>query len=383
MLVSGLPFLLSPWRAQALGPVGRGEISYFQSGLSIMLAVAAIGARHAYYEARAASDLRLRVTVWPMALASAGVASLVAVPLLLIAVDRMSLIVIVGIVVAWLISPLQVLTQMEVAESQASLRRPRILALTGLPSFVEAMGTLLFLILQKLTIATSVIVTLIAELTRVVASRAFRRRDRLRVGGESLAAPVNLLARGAVLAPVSLLPLLVSNVDSIVLAPFVPIATLGLYAVSKLAFGLLLLTAGTVEGMVIRGERRNRNLVVAVVCLAAVAVVVAAAGYLFTPLLFGSEFEDARLGFLTSSLGGWLGGVGALLSTLIVWGGRARVVLISSVVAAGTTVVGALLLGLLVENPAVWAMGLPAVAGYGVGAAILAGALLSRKRRLV
>jgi hypothetical protein len=49
---NGLPFVLAPAKAAALGPADRGHFAYFQAALLIMINISVFGARWSVYKNR-------------------------------------------------------------------------------------------------------------------------------------------------------------------------------------------------------------------------------------------------------------------------------------------------------------------------------------------
>ncbi|MDW4573866.1 oligosaccharide flippase family protein [Microbacterium sp. M3] len=365
LVAAALPFILTPWKAQALGPSGRGEVGFFGATFSIILGCAALGIRYAYYEVRSRQPERLSVVGRRLLVLAYGVAGVATLLALLVASRSMSPAIMIALAVAWLISPVQLFTQTELSEAQAAQRRMRVAALSSTPALFESAATLLLLLGQRMTVAASVFVTMTSEVLRGLVAGLFRRRDR------SVDTPwFDLSRRSVVLAPIGLLPIVVANLDTVVFAWFVPNAVLGEYSVSKLAINVMLLIAVTLEGRVARGLPHRRGFTLVVVALGACAATGAALGYLLTPILFGEEFEATRYAFLVTSIAGWFGSIFTLAAARGAWNGRGRVANVASVVAASVILASSLVLGLLWPDAPAWALGLPALLSYGVAAVI-------------
>lgn len=367
-----LPLLLSPWKAQALGPTGRGEVTFFQSGLTILLAVAALGARHAYYEIRAQFpsrfELRDRLSFWT----SITLSAVVAATLIAIGARTMPSLVVVGLAIGCLVAPFQALLQREIAEAQVAQERKRVAVLASTPAYLESSGTVAGLALRLMSVGFSVALTLAAEFVRVALAISIRRRDRRRLpqSQRDYAEPVDISPQTIRLGLVAILPLLIANVDSIIFAVFVPIPTLGHFAITKIAITLLLLVASTMEGSVVRAPT-GRAFFRYFLTYFSLAAVGAALGYLFTPLLFGSEFESSRVAFIATSITAFFAASFSTLATRAVWLGRAFLARTASSIALTIVVLSSIVLGMAIPYPAAWQLAVPGGVSYLAGNVLL------------
>ena len=358
LLAAALPFLLTPWKAQALGPSGRGEVGFFGAAFTIILACAALGVRYAYYEVRSEHGARVRLRISRIILLAYAAAAVATGAFVAVGARSMSTAVIVALVIAWMISPVQLLTQTELAESHSGLKRRRVAALSSTPALFESAVTLLLLVARQMTVVASIIVTTISEVLRGLVAAVFRRADRHAAGR-----PLDITRRSLVLAPVGLLPIIVANVDTIVFAWFVPTAVLGEYSVAKLAINVMLLIALTIEGTVVTAGRRQVAVIVAGLTICAVAG--AALGYALTPILFGPGFDATRYAFIVTSVAGLFGALFTLVAARRSWSGRSGPVNVASLTAVLLIVSSSIILGLVWPDAPAWALGMPAVASYG------------------
>jgi O-antigen/teichoic acid export membrane protein len=372
IVAAALPFLLTPWKAQALGPSGRGEVGYFGAAFTIILACAALGVRYAYYEVRSERGMRVHLKAPRMVALAYGTAGLATIGFVAVGARSMSVAVIVGLLIAWAISPVQLLTQTELAEAQSALKRKRVAALSSTPALFESVATLILLVVKQMTVTASIAVTTVSEVLRGLVGASFRRRDRDRT-----VPALDVTRRLLVLSPVGLLPILVANADTIVFAWFVPTAVLGEYSVAKLAINVMLLVALTIEGTVVRAGRRVVAGVVAGLTIC--AAVGALLGYALTPLLFGAGFDATRYAFIVTSVAGLLGALFTLVAARQSWNGRNRAVNVASVIAVVLIVSMSLILGVQWPGAPAWALGIPAIVSY--GSATLIAVVAGRKGR--
>lgn len=362
--VSILPLLLSPWKAQALGASGRGEISFFQSGLTILLTVSAVGARPVYYQVRSGMDTRLRVRFWRSAMFSWLLSGVVLVALIVLGVGSVSGLSFAALALCWFFAPAQLLTQTEIAEAQISGRRRQVFALSSSPALVETVMTLALLVVQKVNVLTSVLVTLLSEAVRAITAGWLYLRGKATAGPRVEARD---LSRGSVrLTVVALLPLLIANVDTLVFVLFVSTAQLGQFAVAKIVIGLMLLAATSAEGYVLRSTG-TRMRTITYLALGVLAVSLGLAGWVATPTLFGPEFVASQWAFLSCAVAGWMGAIFALTSVSAVASGGRRVATRASSTAALMVVAVSVALGMTLPEIEPWAMALPAIASYLTG----------------
>jgi O-antigen/teichoic acid export membrane protein len=383
ILTGLLPFLLAPWRAQALGPIGRGEFAYFQASFSVIAAISVLGLRHAYYGVVENSDARFALLGRDLVLVTLGLGLLAGIPLATIAYFSLSPTTAIGILVASLGGPFFALTQIEVADAQLHARRKRIAGMAGTPPLIELFGTLGLLAVRQLNIMTAILSTLASESGRIIVGVSSRMRDG---GMKTVKNPPlvrSVLSAAWKLAPATLVPLLANNVDSLIYGALSPTGLVGLYAVAKIGTSLFMLTAITLEGMFLRTSTSvglGKTLAVSAVGLPLVGLIGAIAGMTLVPILFGEEFSDAGAAFPVTATAGVLGALYVWLSAVCAGEGLHRASFVSAVVMllalAGGSYFVAVQPGLSVSL-----MGWPLILAYGIGSAIAAIALWQRRTK--
>lgn len=333
VLAAVLPLALAPIRARVLGPSGRGEFAYFQAALSVITAVSAIGIRHAYYAVTTPGDPRPHLKSRRITLSASGLSLGLGIPLAWIGFASLSSTVGWSILIVALGGPLFAMTQLEVASAQRDGRRKRIVAFAGLPSLVEFVGNIALLALRSLTLWTAITVTLFSELSRSLAGIRARALDKPHLAPRDMVVLRTFEKASWILAPATLVPILASNIDSLIYGALAPTSQLGLYAVAKIATSILLLGAITLEGYFLqdvfqRGLRKalGRN----GLALIGVAAAGAVLGLLLVPLLFGAAYHAAALAFPLSATAGTLGVIYVWFSAHLASRGLQRLSLISA-----------------------------------------------------
>lgn len=366
LAAAALPFLLTPWKAQALGPDGRGQVAYFQSALTLVFGVAAMGTRLAYYEACSSGSRTARVAWRGLLLMATLTAWLTAAVFVFLGSGTMPWFVLVGIGLAAVLAPLQVVVQVRTAQAQAESRRGAVAAVTSTSALVESAGTLLLLLWRHMTVVASMGLTLLSEFIRALVA-LFSRRGALT--DDHSVASENIVRRAVILAPAVLLPIVIANIDTLVMGALVPTALLGQFVVAKLAINVMLLVAVTLENVAIRAGRRESIRID--LCLVSLAVAGAVAGYFATPILFGDAFAPAQPAFLVTSAAGLLGTMFTLRAARLSWRGRGRAVAVASVLAVATAVVLSVLIGVAVPLLSAWMLGIPGLASYAIALVLI------------
>lgn len=354
ILAAGLPFLLAPIRAQVLGPAGRGEFAYFQSSMSILFAVSALGVRHAVYRTKRSGPARFESSnraVLTFALIASVLAGVVLVTL---ARNTMSPLVAVTVMVASLLGPVYALTQLEMANSQLGRYRKRIATLAGAPAVVEFACSLLLLFIKQFSVMTAIWATLLAEAVRNSAAIFWRLRDR------KLARPsavfrdksgILLLRASLIAAPAVLVPILASNLDSIIYGSMLGASSLGMYVVAKIGFSVFVLMAITAEGFVV-ARLAHRKPIESLILLALVGTPVAAIasglGLVLFPYFFGDAFEQARVAFPIAVSAGVMGAGFVSFLSIAAFNGRQRSAFLAAVVSLLALGLGAVAISLFV-----------------------------------
>ncbi len=353
MFASALPFLLAPVRAQLLGPAGRGEFAYFQSSIMIIFAVSALGIRHAVYRAQKQGLERFQYGTLPLLGFSLVVSVACGAVLAAFASNGLSTEVAAVVLVVSLFGPIYAVTQLEVANAQLSHHRKRIGVLAGAPAVLEFVVSVVLVVVRQLNVATAIATTLFAELVRNIASVSWRAADRRRADLTSRTQSrwdTGLLRTSIIAAPAVAVPVLASNLDMIIYGALVGSTPLGMYAVAKLGFTVMVLTALTLEGRIVRrlahtGPRRSAIVIVGLAL--PLAAFVALGGVALFPLAFGSAYEEARVAFPIAAAAGVFGAVFVSFLAISAYNERQRAALLAAVVSLATLAVGAVLVSAL------------------------------------
>ncbi|TFB95885.1 lipopolysaccharide biosynthesis protein [Cryobacterium sp. HLT2-28] len=353
LLASLLPLVLAPVRAQILGPTGRGEFAYFQSAITIIYAVSALGVRHAVYQKReigAARFLTSKKPVFAVALA----ASLTSAALLaVLAGEGFNPWIDVIILIIGCFGPIYALTQLEIGNAQLGRYRRRIAITAGGPAVVEFAAGMVLLAIRQFNLGTVVAGTMLAELLRNSAGVFVYVRDRRQMGisntnGTESGMP--LLRASLLAAPAVLVPILASNLDSIIYGAMLGPATLGMYAVAKLGFTLLVLASLTAEGYVVSrwASRRPLQFLVRFVLIGLpIAAFVSTLGFVLFPFFFGSAFEEARRAFPLAVGAGMCGAVFVSCLSIAAFNNRQKPAVVAATFSMAALSLGAIGIGLI------------------------------------
>lgn len=311
-----LPYLLAPVRASWLGPEARGAFAFFQSSLVVVAACGTMGVRFAAYalDEKGARRLELpmhRTIAWGL---SAGLAC--ALPLSVIASLIMSPWLGASILLCVLFVPGWMRSQLELANSQMLALDGRLSLGLTVASIVEFVLNLATVVTRSLTLVSSVVVTLCAELTRILLAARWRQVDARESSAELLTvadAPqvdgreFSRMSRSY--APGAILPMVAANIDVLIYGTLMPVALVGLYAVAKLGFSLYLPVGAVLEGRVLSGIRDHglgRTLLRVAALGVAVSLPLSAGAYVLLPALFGAAYNSAMWGVPLACLAGTL-----------------------------------------------------------------------------
>lgn len=311
IVVGLLPILLAPVRARELSPDGRGEFAFFQSAFMIISAAGALGGRHAYYAIRG----RGRPDVPALgagAAASAWIAAAMAgAPLLVISLFQHSAAtsILIGIVLA--AGPLHLFVQLQLARAQYEHQAPRVALTTGVPALWEFVTNLALFAANAMTVLTVSVATATAEVLRGLVSQ----RRRAPSPHDLRAVRRDYVRHLWRYAPVSMLPMLVGNIDVIVYGAAIPQKNLGYYAVAKLAVTLLIFATVVIEGRFTRSDLRfARSALLTLLLLGCTALVGGVLGTLLIPPLFGAAYRPAAGVFGLMAAVGFVGGAHVLFT---------------------------------------------------------------------
>jgi O-antigen/teichoic acid export membrane protein len=330
--------------------VGRGEFAYFQSSIAIIFAVSALGVRHASYRARQTGASRFDNSNRALLIFAFVVSTAAGIVLAVLAGHGLNIWIAILVLAAGLFGPIYALTQMEVANAQLGRYRRRVAVLSGAPAVVEFVLNLALVFIRQLGIATAIAATVLAETVRNAAALQWRFGDRRRIGlpGMGLQPGAPLLRSSLIAAPAVLVPMLASNLDSIIYGSLLGAKALGMYAVAKLGYTLFLLVAVTAEGYVVtRLAHRSplRSLLLLLAFAAPFGAAIGVVGFAAFPFFFGTPFEEARVAFPSAVAAGIVGTVFISLLAIAAFNGRQRA---SFVAALGSLL--ALALGALVVS---------------------------------
>lgn len=316
-----LPFLLAPIRAQILGPSGRGEFAFFQSSVTTAGIFAALGLRFACYQLNYIQDNRFRFRTPRLAVYSLAGAMFVIVPTSWIAFTQLSPVTGLAVAAAILLAPGSAIVQIETANANFTQRRGRIAAVSSSPPVLEFFGTLLLVVVQRFNLLVAIVTTIMAELLRSILAVVWHLADRRSVSKDKTTAdPLlerRIVAASIRSAPAVVIPLLSGNLDILLFGLFTESAVLGQYAVAKLGFSAMLIAASVLEGRFLAAFRRRpkgRAVLGVVLVALALALLSGAAGFILTPVLFGSDFVPSSLAFPCLALAGCLAFIFSCLS---------------------------------------------------------------------
>lgn len=379
-----VPFLLAPLRAQALGPDGRGEFAFFQASLSVIAAVSALGVRHAYYlhVVNSSDRYSLRGSRFNLVTTSFGLVA--GVPLSLIAYNSISALCGIAVFVVAMGGSIYATVQIEVANAQQKALRSRIGALAAVPAPVEVVGSVLLLILERLTATTAMITTIFAEIFRSFVAQWLRRRDKRLTRNSDLDLAQRFMKSAIKFAPATLVPLLVVNIDSLIYGALLPISYVGLYAVAKIATTVLLLGAATMEGKFLRSVQKcgiGRTVGISTLVLIPIGVLVAFTGFALVPPLFGAAFSAAAAAFPLTAVAGVFGAFYVWTSAACAQGGLYRSSFISALIVLGFISLGSIVVS-NIGAVGVTIMGWPLVAAYFGGIIVTSVSLARRWSRI-
>jgi O-antigen/teichoic acid export membrane protein len=252
-----------------------------------------------------------------------------------------------------LFGPVYALTQLEIGNAQLGRYRKRIATLAGGPAIVEFVVGLVLLLVRQFHLATVVAATVLAEMVRNGSALFWYLRDRGRFEGNSISGPksgTQFLQSSLIAAPAVLVPILASNLDSIIYGSMLGPSTLGMYAVAKLGFTVLVLASITAEGYVVAQWAHRRPIQVFarfVLIGLPSSVVVAVVGYLLFPYFFGSAFQEARLAFPLAVLAGLFGSIFVCFLSIAAFNDRHRAALNAASISVVALGVGAILISVL------------------------------------
>ncbi len=314
LAASAAPLLLAPIRARFLGPEGRGQFAVFQADLVVCAAVGMLGTRLASYSLELDGRRRRDTALWPLTLTALLLHLSLTLPLAWLAHSSAGPVVAWSLVASTVLVPGWIVSQLELARAQVGGDKKWIFITTGGPPLVDFVLNVVAAVLRAITLASTIAITLFAELVRTLSAcwryTTRRRRESPEDGaGASRARGQGLaLAREAVrLAPAAALPLIVTSVDVIILSFLVPPERIGVYAVAKLGLLLFMPVASALEGRLLGHAARlgvGRGMVRASTEVLPLAVVVGALGALVIEPLFGTSFQDAALPFVVACLAG-------------------------------------------------------------------------------
>lgn len=381
MVAAILPLVLAPLRARLLGPSGRGEFAFFQSSLTVIGAMSGLGLRHAYYEKALSSEQRfvlssrrISLTGWLLSLAAG-------LPLAVIAAASFSGPLAAAILVVSLGGPLFALTQIEVANAQLAGNQRRVSLFAGGPGLVEFVTSVILIIVREFSIVTAILASFVSELGRAAFTLWARALDR---GPLATPAPLltkQLLASAWKFAPATLVPLLASNVDTLIYGAIATSSNLGLYAVAKLATNLLVLAALSLEGWFLASASRHglfRALFRALLIVAPLAVVGGLAGREAVPLIFGQPYLASSEAFPLTAAAGFLGSLYVWTTALCAVSGRQRMSMVSAAFVLGGMVVSCVVVAVQPHvNPVT--MSLPLIFAYTLGVLITGWSLVKKR----
>ena len=382
VLAAVLPLALAPIRARVLGPSGRGEFAYFQAALSVHNC--RLGDRD---PARLLRSYNAGGSATPSEESQNHFVCQRAEPgsRYPFGLDRIR----VPVVHRRLVYPHRGARRTVVCHDAAGGRkrpaRRQTQADRGLCRVAfsrRICGNIALLALRSLTLWTAITVTLFSELESLPRwNTPPRALDKPHLAPRDMVVLRTFEKASWILAPATLVPILASNIDSLIYGALAPTSQLGLYAVAKIATSILLLGAITLEGYFLqdvfqRGLRKalGRN----GLALIGVAAAGAVLGLLLVPLLFGAAYHAAALAFPLSATAGTLGVIYVWFSAHLASRGLQRLSLISAAAVLVTLTAGCFIVTSFASiNPEI--MIVPLIVAY------LAGSLTSlvalRRRR--
>lgn len=306
---AALPFLLAPFRAMILGPVGRGEFAFFQSSVSIIGLACTLGLRLACYQLGLFGDRRFLIRYPSLILASIGFGSVVAIPSALVAFLSVSTTVAYFILGALALCVGYAFSQIEVANAQHGLLRNRVGATSAFPALLEFIVSIVLILWQRLSLLACLITTFLAEVLRGGLAIIWNRREARQQETTPEKISNKMLLRASIIsAPAAVVPLLSGNIDVLIFGALLDTSTLGHYVVAKLGFSVMLLVGTVLEGRAISLAGRLGYLK-ASFAVAAFGGVCAAlggtAGFLLTPVIFGQEFVESARAFPFAAAAGF------------------------------------------------------------------------------
>lgn len=330
---SALPFVLSPVRANVLGPDGRGYFAFFQSSLTLISTVASAGTVLAFYSSKIKPEDSGRVSLWRTGLLTVTVSLTILLLLAYVAWVKYGAIVAVPILVAAALTPLWLTSQFEMAVYQVGGRRRRVGTVVAGKPVVEFVGTSVLWATTRLTTSTAIVLTFLAEVYQFVVTSISRFRSRWssrRVRSEPDSAADERRFRAGVLrlAPLDITPMLMASADILLFGLLISAGELGIYAVARLGAVLLIPAVAGFHGRLLQSADRKHALkaVVKVFWLAAVASIgLGVGGYILIPRLYGAAFQDAGPLFVICVVAGLVRVVQSALTVCVVRMGRTAV----------------------------------------------------------
>jgi O-antigen/teichoic acid export membrane protein len=314
LAASAAPLLLAPVRARFLGPEGRGQFAVFQADLVVCAAVGMLGTRLASYSLKLDGRPRRDTSLWPLTLTALLLHLSLTLPLAWLAHTSAGPLVAWALVASTVFVPGWIVSQLELARAQVDGSKRWIFGSTGAPPLVDFVLNVAAVALRAMTLASTIVITLIAELVRTVSAAwryAARRRHEVPEGGRGPSRAreegVALTLEAVRLAPAAALPLVVTSLDVIILSFLVPSERIGVYAVAKLGLLLFMPVASALEGRLLGHAVRlgvGRGMTRASMEVLPLAVVVGTVGALLIKPLFGTSFGDAAIPFVVACLAG-------------------------------------------------------------------------------
>jgi hypothetical protein len=200
--------------------------------------------------------------------------------------------------------------QVETANAQNLQLRHRVATTTASPALVEFLANMLLMLIQRLNLVVSMVITLMAEATRGALAVVWNRRDRRKFGLPPSKFSNNALYRASLIsAPAAVVPLLSGNLDVLLYGAIVETTSLGHYVVAKLGFSAMLVAGAVLEGRAIALVDRlgvSRAIAVMAGVGGTLALVGGVAGWTLTPLVFGRDFIESADAFPAAAGAGFL-----------------------------------------------------------------------------
>jgi hypothetical protein len=258
-------------------------------------------------------DRRFAIDYPKLALISTVFGAVVVVPASWIAFESISPLVGYLIVAAIAICPGYALNQVEVGNAQYLQVRRRLGLGWGLPPVLEFSLNVVFILLQRLNIVVCLVITLAVEGSRGLMAIIWNRRDfrdlPSSVGRPNRQLNMKLWKATFINAPSAVIPMLSGNLDVLIFGALVDTASLGHYVVAKLAFNAMLIVGGLLEGRALGLVYKFgiSRAALAMICIGAgLSFSCGFLGWVFTPVLFGIEFQESARAFPITALAGFL-----------------------------------------------------------------------------